>query len=1797
MLHVTVNGVDFSNYIVPTTQVVFDDKLNLSKILNFSVYPANSSFPIVIANQRVRLFNDSRVIFTGYVTATPAKANIISGFAGYNVVAKSDESIFDTDPISPSITYVGLSAGVILQNLVTILGGTNIDFSQVPQGPIVPQFIAQEGWTFTQAAQALAQKIGWRWYILDSVLFFVSQNDKPYGYDISTNDASFVAGNLNVINSNVQIVNDISAQGALEPTSYVNENFVGDGNTAVFNLFKQPLGVGSSSVLFSDSFSSTVLNTDAWTSKDPSNAISYQRKSVTVAGGTSKVGDTVIYVNDPFEIGGEYTFDLGTFTFNNLSNGILGGIYSDTTFANSSCFTGIWATGNTIRTGLQALINGQPQTTTLVTQPNHAYQLLAHVSVDSIYRFRDIFRSITGQFGGDIVKSDGYVTIEILDYNLSNPTALPTSTILFDARVANIPAFGYVGLFNCLSLFAVVTNGPKVTQLDPIRVRDASGRISNWSANQFGNTWQISLSQTPSFNDPVFIHYRSVGNVQSHITNNANIVSTSLKSATLNLPPNVRSSADCENLLQAYLSDHSSTLFEGSYVLNSTALNEIPTSGRNLNVNVPSLGAGVFVSVVREAVVSFTDLTNEIANISTTFGFAPLMTVYSTSNIAGTTPSNDISSLPLFLDDDTGFQTPTITGAAINADGGKTPVSKFQVRTDDINWGTSSGGDFVSDFTTQTFSLTRTSRANVFFVREVNGSKFSRFSTILLATGYPILTVLPLTTSSITVGLNVTYNINLGSLADMDSVLILGTDGTTQVFAQKVDPVALALQTSPQITFTSTNIDYLGVVNQRNYTNYQFYTLNFRGERSTVRLVSGSLPLPAAPNILVGIIDGEAVTFTLSTEARTDFVQEILEVASDSGFSTIVAIDSEDAQFGTSSIDVPAIGTYFVRARKSDAIGFGPNSPLSENLFIFSSQFDNAIWTQTLTGGAASATITPNATVDPTGNLTADKIVFPSTTSAQTTRISQAVTIPTPSVGSFYTMSIWLRADIAQTVFIFLKKTNSGGTTTGPSTTCNVTTQWQQFTATGDASSDGTTILVGVLSQLTSSPGATVYVWEAQIEPGIFATQSLQTISTNFSSPTPQTFVVTTVSSVDKNTPNPPTTILAPTQAIVKSADGTLVENVTLTWAAPVTIPPAVTGYLIRYKVSTATVYTYNRVGNVTTATIHGLLLNTTYNFSVASMGEVSQQSSFPTDINVTTNNNAIAPSTVTGLTAIGSFRKVSLKWTSVTDSDLAFYQVEWAPDVSGSPGTFQVITKANASHYDDSGDSTRGQLAVSTPYWYRVSAFNTTAVQGTLSSNVTATTTTVGLDNDVSDGGTFRRLANVNIDNTLHVSTSLNPQGSVLPNQVVLLSFTMPSATIMIATWLQQSLLRPDSSSTIVVPSNGVGSVLLNGDGESGTLGAQALDWTVLAGFSGIGLLEVNDFVNSGTKSMKIINPSATNSPNQQVVTVTGGVVWVLEGWVKTTAISGGSPEGALLNLGIISGSAVTSFTVITKFGAYDAGLTTVPTVGLPADSVARGFTFLQSYFIPNATGTVSLLCQLFSGNAASAWFDDVKVYPFGGAVYTGLTASTGYFLYPYLDIPTSTIKFSNGSPPGTSPSDVFSLQCSLDGRQSFPVTKVTTPTSGGTGGGTGGGSGTCPESNELVWLRRYSNDGELLFDGQIKVGLVKSGYESDDGTKKTGDFLKGFSFTRNQDVYRAVQQVQHAYCAGWMIVDGHRVTACESIYHQKEWKPAWRSQGAIQDNAIGTKVLIQVEADWDDEHNYYIGDLLIHNGFILPC
>src|SRR6185437_10864582 len=180
----------------------------------------------------------------------------------------------------------------------------------------------------------------------------------------------------------------------------------------------------------------------------------------------------------------------------------------------------------------------------------------------------------------------------------------------------------------------------------------------------------------------------------------------------------------------------------------------------------------------------------------------------------------------------------------------------------------------------------------------------------------------------------------------------------------------------------------------------------------------------------------------------------------------------------------------------------------------------------------------------------------------------------------------------------------------------------------------------------------------------------------------------------------------------------------------------------------------------------------------------------------------------------------------------------------------------------------------------------------------------------------------------------------------------------------------------------------------------------------------------------------------------------------------------------------------------------------------------------------------------------------------YSSLSPGTQCWFYPYLDVGLGTIGFANGTPPSTTASSVFAIQAALDGRIPVPIFPITTPSSGISSGSDGDGS--CPDSQELVAVRRLNPKGEVIFDGELKAEDVVF-----------GDHIKGYCFETKQDVYRRVIGTGMKSCAAWRRVKGHKVSPCEPVYLNNQWSHSHRIPGTSFDSTVGIKMDLFVEAD----------------------
>jgi hypothetical protein len=141
-------------------------------------------------------------------------------------------------------------------------------------------------------------------------------------------------------------------------------------------------------------------------------------------------------------------------------------------------------------------------------------------------------------------------------------------------------------------------------------------------------------------------------------------------------------------------------------------------------------------------------------------------------------------------------------------------------------------------------------------------------------------------------------------------------------------------------------------------------------------------------------------------------------------------------------------------------------TPEYTNLLRYSEYFDNAAWVK-----YGTTSVTADATTSPNGGVNADRVTL-----AASSGIYQAVS---SAAATTYTISIWIRADSAQSVNL-ISNTNLSEVTT---LAVSVTTSWQRVTLQKTT----TTGTIVSLQVSTGGSGATVYLWGAQIVTGTVA--------------------------------------------------------------------------------------------------------------------------------------------------------------------------------------------------------------------------------------------------------------------------------------------------------------------------------------------------------------------------------------------------------------------------------------------------------------------------------------------------------------------------------------------------------------------------------------------------------------------------------------------------------------------------------------------------------------------------------------
>lgn len=174
--------------------------------------------------------------------------------------------------------------------------------------------------------------------------------------------------------------------------------------------------------------------------------------------------------------------------------------------------------------------------------------------------------------------------------------------------------------------------------------------------------------------------------------------------------------------------------------------------------------------------------------------------------------------------------------------------------------------------------------------------------------------------------------------------------------------------------------------------------------------------------------------------------------------------------------------------------------------------------------------------------------------------------------------------------------------------------------------------------------------------------------------------------------------------------------------------------------------------------------------------------------------------------------------------------------------------------------------------------------------------------------------------------------------------------------------------------------SVVTNGGGEVGTVGAQATSW--IYGL-GNGVLIADDFKRIGARSLKITSPAAADNYSYERIAVEAGATYEMSVWIKTSALPVADPGGgAYIHIDPAA-------TVIET-----RGCTACPGgygIGIPADDAAHDWTLCYERFKPS-TGSLIVFIQLGygGGQSGSAWFDGLTIRRFASIYANDIVANT---------------------------------------------------------------------------------------------------------------------------------------------------------------------------------------------------------------
>jgi hypothetical protein len=724
------------------------------------------------------------VLFTGYVATEPVQVYVGEGVAGAayqaRVSAVSDEWLLDklgSGAGTSDALAVGLSGSALVQQLtgrVQAGGAASLTVASGATALATGAFVVKPAaaWSVNAGAASSAAYAGYR--ALGGVVLL-----QPVGS--VTHTFSDAAGTLSIAELATgavrELANDVTVSGAEEPAAYVQESFMGDGTTTVFELSEAAFR-GANRTLVNDSFAGAAFDSTVWGLSDAGSHLSLTSAGLTMTGGTGVDGATTLVLMDAVEMGGSLLVELGGVELGAACDGMLGGMYEGTSVL-ANCFVGFRVRQSVSMGGgvteIVPVVNGVEVGTVFTPTAGHLYTLrlrLHCVEMQRVMqRYYCMVDGVVEGFGSASgVSAPMDVVFELVDEGAASNTP---ATVLYDSAAAGgvlvgTPATCVFVAANATQMFGSVAS-VSVTRLGSMWVVSTlpSGVLQTRLVGSAGQGVDCEVSygtaagtvgkvtffagRVPVVGERVGVMYRGSQRAVARLEDAASVAAEAAGGASGTcrwlgkvLEPIARSSADCESAAEAILAFATSrtAAVAGTYACVNPASDiwpgdvlSVTSAGVTSSFLVRSVVAedGGAVPEVRTYKIAFAnDWATEWADgigLRLSEEIAADAILPQTAAGSGGEVLANLQQLALTSVAGTG-----ITGTALQVDAGTAPPAGggFEVRRKDWNFGVGvDGADLVLRSSVRSFSIPRAAQVERYYVRMYDGSTppvYSRFS-------------------------------------------------------------------------------------------------------------------------------------------------------------------------------------------------------------------------------------------------------------------------------------------------------------------------------------------------------------------------------------------------------------------------------------------------------------------------------------------------------------------------------------------------------------------------------------------------------------------------------------------------------------------------------------------------------------------------------------------------------------------------------------------------------------------------------------------------------------------------------------------------------------------------------------------------------------------------------------------------------------------------------------------------------------------------------------------------------------